>query len=87
MLMYKEDGGFRNVADHELDNAKSEGWIDGQSLWDDAIAKKKKPVAVVKQDEPATIQEQPVRRAGRPRKGLSSILGMTTDGDSADDNQ
>ena len=86
MLMYKEEGGFHNFADHEVEQAKVDGWIEGQSVWNKTMAEKMKWV-LEKREEFATIDAQPARRAGRPKKGLSSILGMTADGDSTDNHQ
>lgn len=85
MLMYKEEGGFNNFAAHEVEQAKADGWIEGQEIWNKKMMEKAK--VVVKEEEPATIDAQPVRRAGRPRKGLSSIIGMNVDGDSTDNHQ
>lgn len=83
MLMYKEDGGFHNFPSHLVDTARADGWIDGQPKWDELMATK----GVAKEGIPATmITQSAVKRPGRPRKVVPSILN---DGDeneySADD--
>jgi hypothetical protein len=67
MLMYKDDGGFRNVAEGEIEQATREGWIDGVPVRQRILAAKSGPIA--KQEEPVTIEthEMPKQR-GRPRK-------------------
>ena len=77
MLMYKQDGGFHNFGDHEVEQAKKDGWVEGEAIRAELIAKKLKPA------EPATIEAQPVKRAGRPRKELPSFLTGMNDGDGA----
>jgi hypothetical protein len=79
--MFKEDGGFINVGDHEVDALKQQGWkIISPQDWNAMLNNKRKPVEVPAQ--PATIEGQPTpRRAGRPRKELPAFLGVT-DGDS-----
>lgn len=74
MLMYKEDGGgFHNFTSSEVEQAKKDGWVEGEEIRNRMLAAKAvKPKEVVQevviQEEPATIPAQPVKRAGRPRK-------------------
>ncbi len=84
--MFKEDGGFAEVNDHEVDTLRQQGWkIITPQDWNAMINNKRKPVETPAQ--PATIEGQPTpRRAGRPRKELPAFLGVT-DGDSADTDQ
>jgi hypothetical protein len=82
MLMYKPEGGFHNFGDHEIEQAKKDGWVDGAPVRAALMTKKGKPVAA----EPATIEAQPVKRAGRPRKELPSFLSGAVHGNSTDDN-
>lgn len=87
MLMYKEEGGFRNVHEGEIVSATEQGWIDGQKVWDERMAKKVKrvvePIAIP--EEPVIIAVQPaLRRAGRPRKGISPSPMSGDDGNRTD---
>lgn len=72
-LMYKEDGGFHNFRDEEIEQAVKDGWIDGEPVRARILAAKgAKHVhapAIDPVSEPATINAQPEKRhAGRPRK-------------------
>ena len=73
MLMYKEEGGFNNFRDDEVEQAKKDGWVEGEAIRNKILAAKAGKLdevvqEVVIQEEPATITAQPVKRAGRPRK-------------------
>jgi len=73
MLMYKEEGGFNNFRDDEVEQAKKDGWVEGEAIRNKILAAKAGKLdevvqEVVIQEEPATITAQPAKRAGRPRK-------------------
>lgn len=73
MLMYKEEGGFNNFRDDEVEQAKKDGWVEGEAIRNRILAAKAGKLdetvqEVVIQEEPATITAQPAKRAGRPRK-------------------
>ena len=76
--MYSEAGGFNNFPDDEVENARKNGWVDGEPVRQKLMAAKLKPVAI--SEEPDTIKVQPDRRAGRPRKGITSLT-KRDDGD------
>lgn len=80
-LMFKSDGGFRHIPEDELTAAEKDGWVDGQPIWNAAMAAKQKDAAksdtatIAKVPEPDTLQVQSVKRApGRPRKEVPSVL-------------
>lgn len=52
MLLYKEDGGFHNFRDDEVEQAKKDGWVDGAPVWAALIAAKMERV------EPDTTTRQ-----------------------------
>ena len=91
MLMYKEEGGFHNFRDEEVEQAMKDGWADGQKIFDNAIASKIKTVPapikeepIAKQEEPAIIELQPEpRRAGRPRWVVSGHSGSSASSSSS----
>jgi hypothetical protein len=73
MLMYKEEGGFHNFHEEEVEQAKKDGWVEGEAIRNRILASKSGKhdeikQEVVIQEEPATITAQPAKRAGRPRK-------------------
>lgn len=79
MLMYKEDGGFHNFRDEETEQARKDGWVDGEPVRARILAAKgtkPAPAPVVDLvEEPDTIEAQPAtRRAGRPRKSISDYI-------------
>lgn len=80
-LIFKSDGGFRRIAEDELAAATADGWVDGQPIWDAAMAAKRKDdaksdtVTIAKVPEPDTLPAQSVKRApGRPRREVPSVL-------------
>lgn len=70
MLMYKEEGGFNNFRDDEVEQAKKDGWVEGEAIRNRILASKavKLEQVVEVKEETATITAQPAKRAGRPRK-------------------
>ena len=80
MLMYKEDGGgFNNFTSSEVEQAKKDGWVEGEAIRNKILAAKgAKHVPAPAIDpvaEPATINAQPEKRhAGRPRKSISDYI-------------
>jgi hypothetical protein len=63
MLMYKEDGGFHNFSDSDVETAKKNGWVDGEPVRA-AIISKKMPVAVIEVSDKLDVHEP--KRRGRP---------------------
>lgn len=87
-LMFKSDGGFRHIPEDELTAAEKDGWVDGQPIWDAAMAAKQKYAAksdtatIANVPETATMSAQLVKRApGRPRKEVPSVLNDLNDGE------
>lgn len=79
--MFSEIGGYHNFSESDAIEAAKNGWrIITDEEWARIIAAKS---GVAKKDEPATIPAQSPK-TGRPRKGLSSILGVDN-GDSTND--
>ena len=68
-LMFKEDGGFHNFSDSEVEKAIKDGWVDGcpirQKLLD---AKQKQPIAKHVEVDILPIQSEVKRSPGRPRR-------------------
>mgnify|MGYP005608389427 FL=1 len=79
MLMFKAEGGFHNFADHEVDAAKKDGWVDGEPVRAEILRKKGQP-----EQKSVTIEAQSSKRTGRPRKELPSFLTGATNGNSSD---
>lgn len=66
--MYKQDGGYNNFTESEVEAAQVDGWkIVTDDEWNQIIKAKAKSVAPI--TEPVTIQEQP-QKAGRRGKFL-----------------
>ena len=84
MLMFKQDGGFHNFAPHEIEQATKDGWIDGEPIRQAALAAKRAAVAKPAEPVKLTVQSEPKRAAGRPRKELPSFLTGATNGNSSD---
>lgn len=75
-LMFNDgDGGFHNFQEDELEEAKKNGWVDGEPVRQRMMAMKR-GTPVAKPVETVTMPTQPeVKRSpGRPRKEVPSVL-------------
>lgn len=71
-LMFHENAGFHPIPECDVEQAKKDGWVDGAPLRAARKVAAKNVANVVVSD---TITAQPVvRKAGRPRKEVPSIL-------------
>lgn len=69
MLMYSKDGGFHNFSDENVEQAKKDGWIEGQPVRVALLAEKHAPTTfTLKEPATITIHEPEPPRRGRPRK-------------------
>jgi hypothetical protein len=65
--MFKPDGGYNNFNETQVEEAVKDGWkVITEEEWNAILAAKRKPVENM--SETATIDAQPARRVGRPRK-------------------
>ena len=86
--MFKETGGFHNFKDAEVEDAKKNGWVDGESIRQKLMDAKIPPESsqssaivppLANTEEVVTIQhvapqDTPPRRPGRPRNVAPSIM-------------
>jgi len=85
--MFKSDGGFRHIPEDELTAAEKDGWVDGQPIWNAAMAAKQKDAAksdtatIAKIPEVATMfpRSEVKGSPGRPRKEVPSVLNDLND--------
>lgn len=76
MLMYSPKGGFHHFPEGQVEDAKKDGWIDGQPIWDAAVKAKRKDTAkadTIVLANPVEVDTIPVqsevkRSPGRPKR-------------------
>ena len=75
-LMYNDgDGGFHNFQEDELEEAKKNGWVDGEPVRQRMMAMKRgTPVAKSVTSDTLSTLVEPKRSPGRPRKEVPSVL-------------